>query len=542
MNRTRLIIIPLFFLAFGALIIARLFSIQISQAQVFQLRAQRQQQINSNQRRGDIFGQDKDHNRFLLATTKSFLRLYVVPKNLLSASIPEVANLLTSQLSLPSDVVQERLSHKEQSYVPLKDHIAKEEKVHVRQLIAQFSDALKVEEYQDRFYPYGTLGAQAIGFVGFVDQNKTGLYGIEKFYDKELAAGNDLVLTLDINVQRSIESTLHDLMEKWKTLSGSIIVMRPRDGAILAMASEPNFDPNDYASVKDIGYFLNPITQKVFEPGSIMKPITMSAGLELGKITPDTTYVDRGVVEVGGYKIRNAGDRTFGLRTMKEVLEFSINTGAIFVEQLVGQKDFLRNFENFGLGQATGIDLPGEAVGDMTNLDSGRPVNYATASFGQGISTTPLQMLDALSAIANEGKLMRPYVLERMAGLDGSSQATLPKVRKVSIKQDTAARVVQMLTEVVDKGYDKKARVPGFVVAGKTGTSEIPSPKGGYLNETIHSFEGFAPAFDPAFILLIKLDEPLGTRFASESIAPSFSKLTQSLLQYYGKLPDRPTN
>ena len=237
--------------------------------------------------------------------------------------------------------------------------------------------------------------------------------------------------------------------------------------------------------------------------------------------------------------IKNAGERVFGKRTMREVLEFSINTGAIFVQEQVGQKEFLQTFENFGFGEKTGIDLPGELAGDISNLDSGRPVNFATASFGQGISTTPLQFIAAIGAIANEGTLMKPFLVQKIVSPE--REITIAAQRKrVVIKQENAAKLVALMVEVVEKGYSKKASVPGYLVAGKTGTSQIPDPEGGYLDETIHSFVGFAPAFDPAFVVLIKLDAPEGPAFASESIAPYFSRLAQYILQYYGILPEKP--
>lgn len=539
MSNVRLGILMVFFFLFGALIVSRLFSVQIKEAKSYQLKAARQQSADSQIERGDMFAQDKNGNLFRLATTQTFFRLYAIPSHIPEAKEAQIARELAVSLQMPEEIVRERLSKKDDPYEPLKERILPEEEAQAKKLTELFPEGLKLQQYKDRFYPYGKLASHILGFVGYQGERKEGLYGLEKFYESDLAQGEiDLVLSLDINIQRYIENTLGELLAKWNAPSGSITVMRPRDGAILAMAANPDFDPNHYQQVEDISYFINPVVQEVFEPGSIVKPITMAAGLEAGKITPETVYVDPGTLERGGYNINNAGGRNFGKRNMKEVLQFSINTGAIFVEELVGQKDFLRTFEKFGFGQSTDIDLPGEAVGDMTNLDTGRSINYATASFGQGISTTPLQILSALASVANGGKLMRPFVVERRVELGGKEISTQSEVRKVSMEEHSAANLVAMMVDVVQNGYDKKARVPGYAVAGKTGTSEVPE-KGEYLEQTIHSFIGFAPAYKPEFIVLIKMDAPLGIRFASESIAPIFSTLTQYLLQYYQILPER---
>lgn len=539
MSKIRLGLVFSFFLIFGAMIVVRLFSIQIEEGKAYQERSQRQQELTEYEaKRGDVYVQDKEGTLLLLATTKSFLRLYAVPSRIEEGKEEAMVKELSQALGLPETILRERLSKKDDPYEPLQERIPLEERGRYESLTKAFPKLLELQEYKDRFYPYENLASHVVGFLGFQGNQRKGLYGIEKFYDEELAKGADILLTLDISVQRYTEDLLSDLLEKWKSPAGSIVIMRPSDGAILAMTSRPDFNPNAYQEVKDISHFLNPITQKVFEPGSIVKPVTMAAGLEAGKVTPESVYEDKGFVERGGHIIRNAGRRTYGRQTMKQVLEFSINTGAIFVQEQVGQKDFLRTFEKFGFGKVTGIDLPGELGGDITNLDTGRPINYATASFGQGVSATPLQIIAALGSIANEGRLVRPRVGQKLIYPE-STRELLPEIKGTTMEPQNAANLVAMLTEVVNNGYDKKARVPGYSVAGKTGTSQIPDPKGGYLETTIHSFVGFAPAFDPAFIVLIKMDEPIGIRFASESIAPAFSQLTQHLLQYYEVVPDK---
>ena len=224
---------------------------------------------------------------------------------------------------------------------------------------------------------------------------------------------------------------------------------------------------------------------------------------------------------------------------MSEVLEKSINTGAMHIQDMVGNDNFLDYAINFGFGQKTGVDLPGEEHGDISNLYSGRKINFLTASFGQGIAVTPIQLINAYSAIANGGKLMKPYVVEKIIKEGGSQELTKPEIVAIPISEKTAAKLKSMLVNVVDNGFDK-ARVKGYEIAGKTGTAQIADGKGGYLeNEYIHDFLGFAPAFEPKFVILIKVDRPRGITFAADSLSPTFREITAYLLNYYNIPPTR---
>ena len=284
---------------------------------------------------------------------------------------------------------------------------------------------------------------------------------------------------------------------------------------------------------------MNRGVQEIFEPGSSFKPITMAMGLDLGAITPQTTFKDEGSREAAGYRIKNFSEKIFGTVTMSQVLEKSINTGAMYVQDIVGDDNFLNYIINFGFGQKTGVDLPGEVYGGISNLYKGRKINFLTASFGQGIAVTPLQLINAYSAIANGGKLMRPYAVEKIIKEGGSEEMTQPEIVAIPISEKTAAKLKSMLVSVVDNGFDK-ARINGYDIAGKTGTAQIPDGKGGYLdNEYIHNFVGFAPAFDARFVILIKIDRPKGITFAADSLSPTFKEITQYLLNYYGIPPTR---
>ena len=328
------------------------------------------------------------------------------------------------------------------------------------------------------------------------------------------------------------------MLKKWEASGGSVIVQDPNTGKILAMADRPSFDPNSYKDFPTAN-FLNRNVQEVFEPGSSFKPITMAMGLDLGKVTPQTTFTDSGYIEIAGYKIKNFSEKVFGLQTMSQVLEKSINTGAMYVENSVGDDNFLNYVINMGFGQKTGIDLPGEVNGDITNLYSGRKINYLTSSFGQGIAVTPIQLINAYSAIANGGKLMKPYVVDKIIVDGGQEVVTKPEVVGIPISEKTSNKLKSMLVSVVDNGFDK-ARIKGYDIAGKTGTAQIPDGKGGYSeDEFIHDFLGFAPAYNPKFVILIKIDRPKGIQFAADSLSPVFRNIAAFLINYYNIPPTR---
>ncbi len=436
-----------------------------------------------------------------------------------------------------------------------------------------------------RVYPAKISASHVLGFVGYKGLSRAGQYGIEAYYDDILTGstqiqpvtknttlssfkkilsifsddtiassnnsvddsknggvlknGEDIVLTIDPNVQFYVDSVLGDLLKKWSSPSGTIIVQDPKTGAIIAMSSSPSFDPNIYQK-SSLDMYLNPAVQAIFEPGSSFKPFTMAAAINSGAVGPDTTYNDTGEVNFGKYTVMNHDKRASGIQTMTQVLERSLNTGVIFAQRKTGNDQFLNYVVSFGFGQKTGVDLSGEVSGNISNLFEGRPINFATASFGQGISVTPLQLINGISAIANDGKLMRPYLVKKIIHADGSETETKPKIIGSPISDRTAATIQKMLTEVVDNGFDR-ARISGYDVAGKTGTAQIPDASGAYgdENEFIHDFVGFAPSYDARFTILIKMDRPKGIEFASNSLTPVFADLAQFLLRYYNIPPTR---
>lgn len=416
-----------------------------------------------------------------------------------------------------------------------------------------------------RWYPQGNLAANVLGFMGIVGDERVGQYGVEQYYQEILngksgllssakdALGNWLLvgdynlepaqdgasiyLTLDQNIQYAVEQKMKAVIEKWQASGGCAIVMEPKTGAIRAMASWPDFDPNDYQKTADVDYFINSCTQKLYEPGSVFKPIVMAAGLETGKISPQTTFVDTGLLQIGGYTIQNAQGRSYGLSTMTKVLEKSINIGVVFVQRLIGGEIFKKYIEAFGFDEQTGIDLAGEVRGDLKNIRENREINFATAAFGQGISVTPIAMASAVAAIANDGKLMRPYVVEKIVQPDGQEQVTRPTIVRRVMTSQNAGKLTAMLVSTVRNGYDK-VKLPGYFVAGKTGTAQIAEGRGYSDSDTNHSFEGYAPAYNPDFLIFLQLEKPHGIRFASESLAPVFTDIARYLFSYYEIAPE----
>ena len=346
-------------------------------------------------------------------------------------------------------------------------------------------------------------------------------------------------MSIDYNIQRKIEILLASAREKWQADSGAILVLEPRTGKILAMAANPVFDPNEFSKEKNFSVFLNPLIESMYELGSVLKPVTMASGLQEKLVQPDTTYEDPGVIKVGGFTIKNFDGKSYKIQTMTQVLEKSLNTGAVYVAKLLGHERQLDYLKKFGFGQKTGIDLPGEVAGKISNLTAGREIDFVTAAFGQGIAVTPLQLAMALGAVANEGKMMKPYVVEKVVDDSGNEINKNPQVVKEVIFKETAEKLTKMLVSAVRNGLENRAGVKGYFVAGKTGTAQIPRRDGpGYSDKVIHSFVGYAPAFNPRFLVLLQLNEPKGNRFASNTLTPVFHDLAEYILNYYEVPPD----
>ena len=562
----------LFFLtSFGLLLMAKLFLIQVRDYDYWKALAQGQQIFfaETEGERGGIFLENQTDGFKLipLAINKDWEFVFVSPREILKegGDFGGVARELGRILKEDENAISEKIEkgeEEERLHVLIKNKLSEEE---VNLLKEAKLPGVHLERESVRYYPQEEFASQVIGFLGgdkngqygieghFNDilQGKTGVRGGEKsawgyFFQtgsSSIEKGTDLVLTLDYNIQFMAEQLLKEAKESLDIEGGQIIVGDPRDGKILAMADFPSFDPNHYTKESDLAIFKNSSVQKIFEPGSVFKPITMVAGLDTKKITPQTKYIDEGIVKIGGYKILNYGQRTWGERTMSEVLEKSINTGAVFVERQVGHQTFLNYLEKFGFFEPTGITLQGEVYSSNLNFKKGYEINFATASFGQGIEITPLQLFRAFSALANGGKSTKPYIVKKNIK-NGEEILTQPEISQNPIaSREAIDQLTAMMVNVVEEGYGKAAKVPGYYVAGKTGTAQVPFTslgieKSGYSDKTWQTFIGFAPAFNPKFVILVKLDNPKA-RTAEYSAAPIFGKLARYIIDLQKIPPDR---
>jgi cell division protein FtsI/penicillin-binding protein 2 len=462
-------------------------------------------------------------------------------------------------------ILLNKLKKEDDPYEPLKRKVDLEILAEINKLKL---DGINSVRELWRYYPDHQTESHILGFVRHEQEKNIGQYGLEGYYNNILAGqqghiqtesgakgnlitlgeidivearnGSDIFLTIDRTIQFKIYEELQKAVKDYEIEGGSIIVMQPKTGAILAMASYPDFDPNNYNQVASIDVFNNPATLHTYEPGSIFKAITMAIALDLDKVSPDTKYYDEGVVMIEGFPIRNVDGKSYKWQTMTEVLEKSLNTGAIFVAKKVGNEEFLNYVKKFGFGEKTGIELAGEGVGNIKQLEKLHDVYTFTASFGQGITVTPIQMITAFAAIANDGKLVKPYLVDEIIDYEGNSVKTIPQQVRQVISPRAATLIKAMLVSVINNGHAKRAGVKGYHLAGKTGTAQISDPGGGYSKDKFnHSFVGFGPVDDPQFVIMVKLNNPQGVRFSSESAAPIFGRLAEFILKYYEIAPTR---
>lgn len=546
----------------AAIIIGRLFYLQIVSHTFYSALALGQQAGFSEVQgdRGEIFFSNSKEGRgsYTTGDTKSLAintdtwLISAVPQNMKDKEI--FAKNVASIIGQSQESIVAKLK-KSDSYVIIRKELSNQQ---VAALKNMPQDGWSLESAPGRYYPQEAMLSQVVGFVGGASFD--GQYGIEGKYNdilqgkrgikeekKGLGAisddaslnlnGSDLYLTIDYNIQFQAEALLKEEKEKDDIESGQIIVLKPDSGRILAMANYPSFNINDY-SKENLGIFQNSAIQKLFEPGSVFKPFTMAIALQEGKITPDSTFVDTGSVKIGPDTVYNFAHEKYGKQTMSGILEKSINTGAVFLSQLVVHQTFKEYLDKFGFNNKTGVDLQGEVVSQNALLKSGSDFGFATASFGQGIQMTPIQLARAFSIFANGGKLAKPYVVEKI--VHGSDQQKVsPQLSGAVISPEVASQVTTMLINVVEKGFGDGAKIPGYYLAGKTGTAEVPfeNKKGYYPDKTIQSFVGFGPALNPQFLILVKLDNPKVPK-SSLSAVPIFKKLAQYIINYWQIPPD----
>src|SRR3989344_639336 len=559
----RLLLVFLIFLAAGGAIVGRLFVLQILRYDEYVALAARQNGSEIEPpRRGTIYFQDKDGKRQAAALNKETYTVSAVPKEIDDSA--EAAAALAEILELNVGELATKLAETGDPYEIIARKVNDITAAEIRQLNLE---GILLEKESRRIYPGGSLASHVLGFVKFDRDEEHGQYGVERALDRQLRGetgflegidrasgfiyslgkrianpsrdGQDVVLTIDPNIQLKAEEGLNAVVKKWMAESGTMTVMDPASGKILAMAGTPGLDANSYGEEKDFSIFINRVVESQYELGSVMKPVTMAAAINENAVTPETVYEDTGAVQIKGYTIRNFNLQAHGAETMTQVLEKSLNTGAVFAERKLGHEQFSYYLARFGFGERAGIDLPGEISGSLANLEAGREIDFATAAFGQGVAVTSLQMATAIAAIANGGNLMRPYVVDRIIDDAGVETVTRTVLRRRVIAKETSETISKMLVSVVRSGFENRARIDGYFVAGKTGTAQIPNPSGGgYSQDVIHSFVGYAPAFNPRFLIFLQVVKPKGVNFATTSLTPTFHDLAAYIINYYGIPPD----
>lgn len=560
----RLVFIAVFFVGVLTAVVIRVFSLAIIDHRKFVLAAERQHELVQvlPSVRGTIFMQDKAGNRQPLALEKTFFVLVAAPKEI---SEPEkAAAALASMLGITPEEILTKLDKKDDPYEIISRRLGDGTADRIRSLNIK---GLTLVEEPRRFYPQAKLASALVGFVSYKDGSEAGEYGLERQYQSELQGeggffrgekdnagywvalgrrilnppvnGNSIVLTIDSNIQFKVEEELSAVTEKWRGKSALAIVLEPKTGKILALAANPAYDLNEFYKEKDFGVFRLPAVDSQFELGSVFKPITMAAGINEGVVAASTTYRDPGVRRFNTFTISNFDGRSYGVQTMTQVLEKSLNTGAVFIGERLGKEKFLAAVKSFGFGVKTGVDLPNELDGNIANLNARRDIDYATAAFGQGIAVTPMQMAAAIGAIANHGVLMRPFAVEKTIDANGGEAVLQPEEVRRVINRETSETISKMLVSAVRNGFENRAGVKGYFVAGKTGTAQIPlEGRRGYSDDVIHTFVGYAPAFDPRFLVLLMIEKPTGNRFAANTLTPAFRNIAEFILNYYEIPPD----
>jgi stage V sporulation protein D (sporulation-specific penicillin-binding protein) len=540
----RLWVILIFIIVLTGTISWCLFRVQIIQGAEWKAQARGQQVFfeQTQGERGSIYLQGIDGNTVPAAVNRRIYHAYISPRELRGEDKDEIASLFSEVFQIEKEIVIEKLE-KDNSFEFLKKDLTPEELEEVKKTKGIH---LTLEIVRD--YPEKELASHILGFVG---GEKVGQYGVEQYYEEAISGkfgvkegqkngwgsfitndstqrGEDIILTIDYNIQHFTEKSLENAIERVSATRGTVLVGDPKTGEILALANYPNFDPNNYSNVPEGNFhvFKNSAIQEAFEPGSVFKPITMAVALDMGVVNPEETYYDTGEYRVHGRKISNYDKRSYGLVTMTEILEKSVNTGIAHVQNKIGNDNFLRYLNLFGIFEKTNIDLHGEVCSPNKSFLEGHDVNFATASYGQGIEVTMIQLFKAFSVLANGGMPVDPHIVKK--------EKYFSKDRVIS--STAAFLVTEMMVSTIERGFGKSAKVPGYHIAGKTGTAQVTwsklgLPGSGYSDRTIQGFVGYAPAFDPQFIILVKLEQPQ-TRSADTSAAPVFREIAEYILDY----------
>jgi len=564
----RVRIVGLGFVLVLLIIIARIFSLMVSNHHVYTALASGTHEIYAQlfPERGIIYLENREGDRFPLALNQDKFLVYADTRGYHDSHTPvEVADALTEFFGYTPErreVILAQLQKENDPYEQIERSVDRETR---DKLLELQLPGVHFITFRERYYPEGMFASHILGFVGKTESGENiGRYGLEGYWNKEISGtsgflegvrsakgawiplagrsleraenGVNMVLTIDRTIQYEACAQLRRSVELYEAESGALVIMDPKTGSITAMCSVPEFDPNQYNRVASVRAYNNLTIFEPYEPGSVFKPIAIAAAINEEIMTPYDYFYDSGSVDANCLRpIRNADLRAYGDQTITGVLENSINTGMVHVVQALGKQAFRSYVEQFGFGVKTGIELDTESSGTVESLYRNRADRVdcytATASFGQGITATPLQLASAFSAIANGGMLMKPYIVKRIEHVNGKVDDIQPiEIRRVLDKR-AASLVSGMMVRVIDNGQATLAKVPGYYVAGKTGTAQIAGP-GGYTSETNHSFVGFGPVDDPRFVMVIRLEKPR-VAYSSTTAAPTFGTIAKYLMSYY---------
>ncbi len=518
--------------------------------------------------RGEVFFSDaRTGEKYPAAVNRTYYKIYAVPTEIMKSEVDTTTVRLGEILELPPEKTadwRDKLSKDGDPYEPLAKKIT-EEKYNMIKESGLHGIYGTMEIY--RYYPEETNSGAVLGFCSVDEEdNLVGNYGIEGYWNKVLSGnpgflmgersakggwislagltsveaenGADIVLTIDRALQHKACTRLNEAKEAFKATSASLVMLEPKTGAILALCSSPEFDPNNYSEASSIAAYNNNSIYSAYEPGSVFKPIVMSAALDLDLVAPQTTFNDPCERQFGKYTIHNALNKCYGNNvTMTEVLENSINTGMIWVAERVNRERLLTYLVKYGFGEKSGVALDTESAGNITSLNNKSSIFTAQASFGQGLTVTPIQLALAYAAIANDGLLPKPYLIKEINYSSGKKEKFDPETIGQVISPRSAKLLTGMLTSVVEKTYIYTVKMNDYYVAGKTGTAQIPGP-GGYTDATNHTFAGFAPSSDPKFVMVVRFEKP-ERQWAESTAAVIFKDVADFALDYFGVIKDK---
>ncbi len=555
----RLILVFAGILCFFALIIVRLFFWQVTNIE--KLKGIAENQTNTTltipAKRGEIFATDGTP---LVMNKRAYL-VYLEPRKIENKD--KTAEILAKELGIPTASISAKLKETELMWLPVAQKIEEE----VVTKIKKFDlPGIGFIEESKRYYPEGSMSAHLLGFVGKNTKGEDqGYFGLEGYYEEQLhgrsgylkqetdARGNpilsgnieevpaedgrDLVLTIDKTVQFIAEKKLLEGIEKYGAKGGSVTIMDPFSGSLLASASYPSYDPVNYSKYPP-EYYKNPVVASSYEPGSTFKVLVMASALNEGKIKPDTKFNEDGPIKIGEFSINTWNQKYHGEISISQILEYSSNVGMVFVQKQLGSDLLLKYLNNLGFGQLTDIDLEEENSPLLRPKSDWYEIDYASASFGQGIAVTPLQMVRAVGAIANGGRLMRPYIVKSIKDKNNRVINISTKTDKEVFKKEAASMLTEMMVSAVDNGETRLIKPAGYKIAGKTGTAQMAIAGHYDAEKTIASFVGFAPVGKPKFVMLVTIREPTASPWGSETAAPVFFSIAKELFSYYGISPD----